>query len=94
MFFDSIFRYLFLFLVYFQLFFFTVTFLDAKEQVTANLANFAYDPINYDFLRKSNVPDLFLYLIVSGNEKLTLHGIAGICNLCLGEFYFDKISNF
>lgn len=77
---NSIFRYLiFSFHVYFQ------KNSDAKEQVTANLANFAYDPINYDFLRKSNVPDLFLYLIVSGNEKLTLHGIAGICNLCLGE---------
>ena len=33
---------------------------DAKLQVLANLANFAYDPINYEYLRQLNVIDLFL----------------------------------
>lgn len=33
---------------------------DAKSQVLANLANFAYDPINYTHLRKLNVAELFL----------------------------------
>jgi hypothetical protein len=33
---------------------------DAKHQVLANLANFAYDPINYDFLWQLNIIDLFL----------------------------------
>ncbi|RUS26073.1 hypothetical protein BC938DRAFT_471270 [Jimgerdemannia flammicorona] len=32
----------------------------AKRQVLANLANFAYDPINYDWLWQLNVIDLFL----------------------------------
>ena len=32
----------------------------AKEEVLANLGNFAYDPINYGFLRTLNVIDLFL----------------------------------
>ncbi|RUP42930.1 hypothetical protein BC936DRAFT_137878 [Jimgerdemannia flammicorona] len=33
---------------------------EAKRQVLANLANFAYDPINYDWLWQLNVIDLFL----------------------------------
>jgi len=33
---------------------------DAKLQVLANLANFAYDPINYEYLRQLNALDLFL----------------------------------
>ncbi|UYV80641.1 ARMC7, partial [Cordylochernes scorpioides] len=33
---------------------------EAKEQVLANLANFAYDPINYDFFRKLNIIPMFL----------------------------------
>ena len=32
----------------------------AKEEILANLANFAYDPINYDHFRKLNVVDLFM----------------------------------
>ena len=33
---------------------------DAKCQLLANLANFAYDPINYPHLKKLNVAELFL----------------------------------
>lgn len=33
---------------------------ESKEQVLANLANFAYDPINYEHFKKLNVVDLFL----------------------------------
>lgn len=36
------------------------TFSGAKEEILANLANFAYDPINYDHFRKLNVVDLFM----------------------------------
>ena len=32
----------------------------AKEEILANLANFAYDPINYDHFRKLNIVDLFM----------------------------------
>ena len=34
--------------------------LDSRIQILANLANFAYDPINYNHMRKLNVIDLFL----------------------------------
>ena len=34
-----------------------------KLQVLANLANFAYDPINYEFMKQLNIIDLFLGLI-------------------------------
>lgn len=62
-------------------------FLESKAQVTANLANFAYDPINYQHFKKSAVPDLFLQLLSEIDTKLVLHGISGICNCCLGKIY-------
>ncbi|GBN09570.1 hypothetical protein AVEN_143857-1 [Araneus ventricosus] len=33
---------------------------DAKEQVLANLGNFAYDPDNYIHIKELNIVDLFL----------------------------------
>lgn len=50
--------------------------------MTANLANFAYDPLNYQYLSKHNVLVIFLDLLQSANEKLIEHGITGICNFC------------
>ena len=43
---------------------------DAKEQVLANLANFAYDPGNYEYLRQLQVLDLFLDSLSEENETL------------------------
>ncbi|XP_015294316.1 armadillo repeat-containing protein 7 isoform X2 [Macaca thibetana thibetana] len=43
---------------------------DAKEQVLANLANFAYDPSNYEYLRQLQVLDLFLDSLSEENETL------------------------
>lgn len=43
---------------------------DAKEQVLANLANFAYDPSNYQYLRQLQVLDLFLDSLSEENENL------------------------
>lgn len=40
--------------------FFQFFFAESKLQILANLTNFAYDPINYEHLRKLNVVDLFL----------------------------------
>ena len=37
-----------------------VYFTEAKLQVLANLANFAYDPINYEYIRHLKIIDLFL----------------------------------
>ncbi|KAH9306298.1 hypothetical protein KI387_010702, partial [Taxus chinensis] len=55
---------------------------EAKEQIVAHLANFAYDPYNYNFLRKLNVLDLFLDCLTEPNEKLVEFGAGGICNSC------------
>jgi KaiC/GvpD/RAD55 family RecA-like ATPase len=58
---------------------------EAKEQVLANLANFAYDPINYEFLRKLNVIDLFLDQLSEENTHFVQFGLGGLCNLSLGK---------
>ncbi|CAG4923981.1 unnamed protein product [Colias eurytheme] len=56
---------------------------DAKCQVLANLANFAYDPINYGFIRDVGVLDIFIYVIKNEtNSKLLQFATTGICNLC------------
>ncbi|KAI6670662.1 hypothetical protein NL676_005547 [Syzygium grande] len=55
---------------------------EMKEKVAANLANFAYDPYNYTFLRQLNVLELFLDCMTEPNEKLVEFGIGGICNSC------------
>ncbi|NXY07256.1 ARMC7 protein, partial [Pteruthius melanotis] len=60
---------------------------EAKEQVLANLANFAYDPSNYEYLRQLQVLDLFLDMLTEDNETLVEFAMGGLCNLCL-----DKIN--
>lgn len=49
---------------------------DAKEQVLANLANFAYDPGNYQYLRQLQVLDLFLDSLSEENETLIKFAIS------------------
>lgn len=57
-----------------------------KQQVLANLANFAYDPINYEFFRQLNVLDLFLDVISEeDDDKMVEFAVGGICNCCLEE---------
>eukprot|EP00897_Mesotaenium_endlicherianum_P010796 jgi/Mesen1/9745/ME000695S09055 len=55
---------------------------EAKEQVVANLANFAYDPVNYEHLRKLHAVDLFLDCLTEPSERLVEFGMGGICNCC------------
>ncbi|CAB3231375.1 unnamed protein product [Arctia plantaginis] len=56
---------------------------DGKCQVLANLANFAYDPINYEYIRNVGVLDIFLYVIKNESDRQLLHyAVAGLCNLC------------
>ncbi|KAG0582225.1 hypothetical protein M758_3G042900 [Ceratodon purpureus] len=57
---------------------------EAKEQVVAHLANFAYDPFNFGFLRTLNVLDLFLDCLTESNEKLVEYALGGICN-CVAD---------
>lgn len=64
---------------------------DKREQVLANLGNFAYDPINYEYFRRLGIIDLFMENLSlfrnhkdkSFNLKILNFSIAGICNLCL-----------
>ncbi|XP_066599541.1 armadillo repeat-containing protein 7 [Prorops nasuta] len=56
---------------------------DAKKQVLANLANFAYDPINYGYIRQLKIIDLFLHNLSEDNQTFVRFSIGGICNLCL-----------
>ncbi|XP_028108486.1 armadillo repeat-containing protein 7-like isoform X2 [Camellia sinensis] len=51
---------------------------ESKERIVANLANFAYDPYNYTFLRQVQCPRLN-----EPNEKLVEFGVGGICNSCV-----------
>ncbi|KAK7250630.1 hypothetical protein RIF29_33176 [Crotalaria pallida] len=55
---------------------------ETKEKILANLANFAYDPYNYNFLRQLNVLELFLDCMTEPSEKLVEFGVGGICNSC------------
>jgi len=37
-----------------------ILFKGSKREILANLANFAYDPINYDYFLQLNIPDIFI----------------------------------
>ncbi|KAK7869908.1 hypothetical protein R5R35_013704 [Gryllus longicercus] len=64
---------------------------DAKQQVLANLANFAYDPVNYEYLRENAVIDLFLEEISKEESTLMKFALAGLCNLSLDAENKDYI---
>ncbi|XP_050438134.1 armadillo repeat-containing protein 7 isoform X2 [Adelges cooleyi] len=54
---------------------------EAKRQVLANLANFAYDPVNYVYIRSAKVIDLLLEQLDSSEKDLVRFASAGLCNL-------------
>ncbi|XP_059180891.1 armadillo repeat-containing protein 7 [Centropristis striata] len=56
---------------------------EAKEQVLANLANFAYDPKNLQHLRELQVTDLFLDMLTEDNDNFKEFGMGGLCNLSM-----------
>ncbi|KAM9560331.1 armadillo repeat-containing protein 7 [Salvelinus alpinus] len=64
---------------------------EAKEQVLANLANFAYDPGNLENLRTLQVTDLFLDMLTEENENFVEFGIGGLCNLSMDRECRDQI---
>ncbi|XP_013110067.2 LOW QUALITY PROTEIN: uncharacterized protein LOC106088869 [Stomoxys calcitrans] len=73
--------------------YYTTNNIEAQEQVTANLANFAYDPLNWSFLIKADAVKLFLEILEERNEKLQLHGIAGLTNICLDDNIYKYFNN-
>ncbi|KAL1132214.1 hypothetical protein AAG570_010171, partial [Ranatra chinensis] len=56
-----------------------------KQQILANLANFSYDPINYDILRDLKVIDIFLNELSEGDETSVELALGGLCNICLDK---------
>ncbi|XP_017259520.1 armadillo repeat-containing protein 7 [Kryptolebias marmoratus] len=64
---------------------------EAKLQVLANLANFAYDPKNTEHLLQLQVPDLFLDMLTEENEELVEFGMGGLCNLSMDPDCRDAI---
>lgn len=57
---------------------------EAKREVLANLANFAYDPINYEYIKQLHILDIFLEQLSESSEDLIHFGLAGLCNLSSG----------
>ncbi|KAG0730548.1 Armadillo repeat-containing protein 7 [Chionoecetes opilio] len=63
--------------------FLTSEHLESRRQVLANLSNFAYDPINYQWFRRLKIIDLFLDQASEGASDLCSLAVAGLCNLAL-----------
>ncbi|KAF9334584.1 Armadillo repeat-containing protein 7 [Podila minutissima] len=64
---------------------------ERRTKILASLGNFAYDPINYAWLRELNVVDLFLDCLPTENVANRRHAIAGLCNLSLDPKNRDLI---
>ena len=57
-----------------------------QKQILANLANFGYDPINYEHFQELNILDLFLDVLVEGLDEIMIEfAMGGICNCCLDK---------
>ena len=69
-----------------NLFIYFLFFAEYKRQILANLANFAYDPINYEHFRKLNILDLFLDVLAEEvDDDMIEFAVGGICNCCLDK---------
>ncbi|KAM9831233.1 armadillo repeat-containing protein 7 [Neosynchiropus ocellatus] len=64
---------------------------EAREQVLANLANFAYDPSNLEHLVELQVTDLFLDMLTEENQTFVEFGMGGLCNLSMDPHCRDII---
>ncbi|KAL9555569.1 hypothetical protein MBANPS3_002289 [Mucor bainieri] len=64
---------------------------EAKQQVLANLANFAYDPINYNTLWDLHVVDLLLDALTDSDPLLREFGVGGLANICLEPRHHEYI---
>ncbi|KAI8080787.1 uncharacterized protein B0P05DRAFT_469103 [Gilbertella persicaria] len=59
--------------------------IEARQQILAHLANFAYDPINYNTLWDLYAVDLFLVIDALNDSNLQEFGMGGLANICLGK---------
>ena len=68
----------------------TTSSVSAKQEVMANLANFAYDPINFEYLQQLRVLDIFLETLQNPeDEKVLEFAVSGICNLSVNPTAHD-----
>ncbi|RZF32254.1 hypothetical protein LSTR_LSTR009483 [Laodelphax striatellus] len=56
---------------------------EMKQQTLANLANFAYDPINYGYLKENSILNVFMDTLNDGDPILVRFAAAGLCNIVL-----------
>lgn len=54
----------------------------------ANLANFAYDPKNMEYLRELQVPDLFLDMLTEENDNFVEFGMGVYKSLSLSYCFY------
>ncbi|KRX70222.1 DNA damage-binding protein 1 [Trichinella sp. T6] len=54
---------------------------DAKRQIVANLANFAYDPVNHEFLTTLRVHILFSDCLNEADPSMVEFALGGLCNM-------------
>ncbi|KAK8789497.1 hypothetical protein WA588_001380 [Blastocystis sp. NMH] len=64
---------------------------EAKQQIIANLANFAYDPYNYVIMKELNILDLFLDGLTEEDESIKEFAIGGICNCICDPFFAHRV---
>lgn len=57
---------------------------DAQREVLANLGNFAYNPVNFQFFRQLNIIDMFINELSNEDPSLQQFAISGLCNLSAG----------
>ncbi|KAI7865785.1 hypothetical protein BDF14DRAFT_969571 [Spinellus fusiger] len=67
--------------------------LNAKQEILANLGNFAYDPMNYGWLWKLNVVTLFLDALFNEDRLLREFGMGGLANICLDPRHHAYITS-
>ena len=65
---------------------------ESKEQIVANLANFAYDASNFPHLRRLNVLGLFLDALTEPHDRLVEFGLGGLCNASVDPENRDRIA--
>ncbi|OAD75935.1 hypothetical protein PHYBLDRAFT_142919 [Phycomyces blakesleeanus NRRL 1555(-)] len=65
--------------------------LESKQQILANLGNFAYDPVNFVWLWNLKVVDLFLDAVTCEDPLLQEFGMGGLSNICLDPIHHEHI---
>ncbi|KAG2176946.1 hypothetical protein INT43_007600 [Umbelopsis isabellina] len=68
--------------------------IEIRLRVLSNLANFAYDPINYEWLRQAGATELFVDVLLDDTSDIQLQQIAlsGLCNYALDHRTQERLA--